>query len=400
MLNNNFVASSFTDGLLYKPSDINALVESSIDETLKFLKVKLIVEKIEITNETIFEETLDALNMYKEKVIKTVKNENQKNSLLTEISNLVLGVLKFITPYIVKLVGWLTGMVVNTKTFGKAAITVSDAFKKLTPDMVKKAITFAKDNYQKADAAFQNIASTVNQKVQDAFKGTNEKPPLIDGNAIKKVQDNIIEKIKGWPIIGKVVKWGSKLGITSKGFYTFLAIVILSVFATFGSFGAGVILILYGANSAAQRVVSAGKEVGAKVADKTAQGIQKAKGETPQAASGADPFADLDNLINAKMGISGETPQEKAPQEQTTLSPELEDISGKWATKLKASIDKGEKDNAITKIKAATEHLVKSNGIKKEQVKPFISNVAKKANVADDIKDALLTAIGDLAVSF
>lgn len=392
MLNDTFVMDSFIDGLLYKPSDIKALVESEMDETLRFLKIKIIVEKLQLTTFELFEETVDNLNAYKAKVESIVKNENQKKSLLTEISNLILGVIKFVAPWIVKLFGWLTGLVVNTKTFGKSAMAVQSAVKAVTPDAVKKGLSFAMSTYKNADTAFQSLSNTVSQKVNAVFKGTDEKPPVINAEAISQAHSNLVAKIEKWPLIGKVVGWGKKLGISPQGFYTFLAITILSVLAMFGSMGCAIILVLYGANSAAQRLVAAGKEAGQKVADKASQGIEKAGGAPSEAPSDSSNDAAFDSLFSKLGG------DKKPEADDEKLSPELETASDKWSSKLKEYADKGDKDTAITKIKGALTQLVKNNDITKEEIPPFIKVVIKKAGSNDDIKKALLGALSDIAV--
>lgn len=387
----NYINKSFSDGLLYSPKDILSLVESETNETLKFIKVKMIVEKLELNTFELFEETINALEAYQKKVKNAILNEGQKKNLLTEISNLVLGLVKFLSPMVIKLISWLTGLVVSTKTFGQGAVAITSAVKKITPDSVKKALMFAKDNYQNADTAFQSLSQTVSQKVTDVFKGTKEKPPVIDGNVISKAHANLVAKIEKWPLIGKVVGWGKKLGITPKGFYTFIGIAVLSTLAIMGSMGCAIILVLYGANTVAQKIAKASTSAASNIADKTAQGMAKA---TPSKASTGeiDPFADFEKEL---AGLDTEGNDIK---QENTLSPELEDASNKWATKLKALIDKGDKDIAITKIKDATQQLVKSNDIKKEEIKPFISSVTTKAKVAEEIKTALLDAISDIAV--
>jgi polyhydroxyalkanoate synthesis regulator phasin len=85
--------------------------------------------------------------------------------------------------------------------------------------------------------------------------------------------------------------------------------------------------------------------------------------------------------------------------QQSSLSPELEDASNKWAEKLRKYIDSNNKDAGITKIKEALSGLVKSGDIQKEQVKPFVNSVLAKAKVSDDIKQALLGAMTDLGVA-
>lgn len=396
MLNNNFINKSFVDGLLYSPKDILSLVESETNETLKFIKIKMIVEKLELDTFELFEETINALEAYQKKLKNTIFNEGQKKNLLTEVSNLVLGLVKFLAPMVIKLISWLAGLLVSTKIFGQAAVAITGAIKKITPDAVKKALIFAKDSYQNADTAFQNISQTVSQKVTDAFKGTEEKPPVIDGAAIGKAHANLVSKIETWPLIGKIVGWGKKLGITPKGFYTFLGIAVLSALAMFGSLPCAIILVLYGANTVAQKIAKASTAAASNIADKTAQGMAKAKGEAPASGSNDDMFADLDKEL-AGFDDTGEAKPPDQKQE-IKLSPELEDASTKWGTKLKTLIDKGDKDNAIAKIKDATQQLVKSNDIKKEEVKPFISSVATKAKVAEEIKTALLNAMSDIAV--
>ena len=393
MLNNNYVNKSFIDGLLYSPKDILSLVESETDDTLKFIKIKMILEKIELNTFELFEETVDALESYKKKIKNSIFNEGRKNNLLTEISNLVLGLVKFLAPMVIKLISWLAGLLVSTKIFGQVAVAITGAIKKITPDAVKKALIFAKDSYKNADAAFQSLSQTVSQKVSETFKGTEEKPPVIDGAAIGKAHANLVSKIEKWPLIGKIVGWGKKLGITPKGFYMFLGIAVLSALAMFGSLPCAIILVLYGANTVAQKIAKASTAAASNIADKTAQGMAKARGETPASEAPpaeADPFADLEREL-----FSPDSDQSKTP---ISLSPELEDASNKWATKLKALIEKGDKDNAIAKIKDATSHLVKSNDIKKEEIKPFISSVATKAKVTEEIKTALINAISDIAV--
>jgi hypothetical protein len=391
MSTNSFISASFKDGLLYKPSDIKALMESETSETLKFVKIKILLEKLDLNNIDVLCETVDNLNTYKSSIESSKLEENTKKTLLTEISNLILGIIKFISPYIVKLLGWLVGGVVSTKTFGQAALKVSDAVKKVTPDAIKNALSYAKEKYQQADTAFQDIAKKVNDKVAEVFKGTGEKPPLIDGNAIAKAHSNLVSKIEKWPLVGKLVSLGKKIGISPQGFYTFLSITVLSILAMTGSFGAAVILVLYGANVAAQRLVSAGKEAGKDVASKAEQGMNKAKEIDTSNASSGDSFDELENMIQHAF-------DDDSTSNESALSDQLNKVSDKWSQKLKDSIDKGEKDSAVAKMKEAVTQLVKSQDIKKEEVGPFIKTIIKKMNANADLEKALLGAFSDIAV--
>lgn len=393
MATKDYITATFNDCLSYKPSDIKTLLESEMGETLRFIKMKTIIEKMELSTFEAINEAIDNLNLYKEKIEKSNLPEEAKKSLLTEISNLVLGVIKFISPYIVKLLGWLVGLVVNTKTFGKVANSVSDAVKKVTPESIKNALAYAKEKYQNADTAFQELAQKINAKVSEVFKGKGEKPPLINADAIAKAHSNLVSKIEKWPLVGKMVSLGKKFGISPKGFYTFLSITILSIFAMTGSFGAAVVLVLYGANVAAQRLVSAGKETGQKIADKAEQGMQKAKGEespSNNTEKQKDYFDDLDSLL---------TQDESTTSTTQELSSELDQISSKWSEKLKAYIDKGDKEAGINKIKEALKQLEASNDIKKEEISPFIKNMIKKLNANGDLEKALMGAFSDLAIS-
>lgn len=387
-MGNNFIKASFADGLLYKPSDINTLFESNIDEDYKLVRVKFIVERLNLDDSMVLNETFDSLNAYYKHVETSNIPPEKKKYILNEISNLVLGIVKFVAPWLVKLLGWLTEKLVSTKTFGQGASAISGAIKKITPDAIKKGLDSVKDVYKNVEDGFQRIQKTVQDKVNAAFKGTNEKPPVVD---IAKAHANLVSHIEKWPLVGKIVGVGKKLGISPEGFYKFIAIALLSVLAMFGSQGAAIILILYGATVAAQRLVKAGKEAGTKVAAAASQSMDAAQGKEPQKAPAEDDiFASLD------AEISGFSTQQSSSEEK--LSPELEGVSSKWSEMLKKYIDGNNKDQGIEKIKTATQELIKSGELTKPQAKSLMNSILNKIKASDDIKKALMGALADVGV--
>jgi hypothetical protein len=393
MLNNNFVKSSFIDGLLYKPSDIKVLVESEMDETIRFLKIKRIVESLHITTLNDLNETLDNLNLYTVKIENSVIVESKKQSLLKEIFGLLVGLLKALAPLIIKLIGWLVGLFVKTETFGKSANFIS----KITPDSIKSSIEFAYKNYKDAKTGLGKIADTVTKKLNDIFKGSPEKPPVVNVDNISQAHGALVDKIEKWPLIGKIISTGKKFGIKPQGFYTFLAMTTLSVLAIFGAPGVATILTIYGGVKLGARVLKATGEVSSKVADQAKQSMAKAKGETPPPEGGSGDES-IDDMLKSFDSPNTGKDAAQAAKPPENIPPELEGVVGKWAEMLNGYIDKGEKDAALEKMKTALGQLIKNGDLQKEQVSPLVKSIVSKIETTEDIKAGITSALIDTVV--